>query len=238
VNRQETFFPLGFCQLGEFDACLQQRIRQFRKLLFDPGDLAAQPAGEGFFHFQVRAAAIEIIDGLSFFIEWDKAARRALAPQFTANELYQSTFVAWLGPRRIAQVRTSRITSVGWSTGDASVSMWLQSPCPVRARTAVLPFHSLFRPWDTHLRTEQPAKVASVSSRAGKFARTPGNDLREMEDSTRCGRAPSSKETVSLQVVRRTFGTTAKINYRTRVTLAGGPCERDFVLAYKLVTPA
>jgi hypothetical protein len=89
----QPFFP-GFCQLGELDACLQQRIRQFRKLLFDPGDLAAQPAGEGFFHFQVRAAAIEIVDGLSFFIEWDKAARRALAPQFTGNELYQSTFVA------------------------------------------------------------------------------------------------------------------------------------------------
>jgi hypothetical protein len=78
-----NLFSLGFCQLGEFDACLQQRIRQFRKLLFDPGDLAAQPAGEGFFHFQVRAAAIEIVDGLSFFIEWDKAARRALTPQFT-----------------------------------------------------------------------------------------------------------------------------------------------------------
>jgi hypothetical protein len=45
---------------------------------------------------------------LSFFIERDKAARRALAPKFTGNELYQSTLVAWMGPRRIAQVRTAR----------------------------------------------------------------------------------------------------------------------------------
>jgi len=29
-----NLFLLGFCQLGEFDAFLQQRILQFRKLLF------------------------------------------------------------------------------------------------------------------------------------------------------------------------------------------------------------
>jgi hypothetical protein len=56
-----------------------------------------------------------------------------------------------------------------------------------------------------------------------------------MEDSTRCGRARSSKETVSLQVMRRTLGTTAKINCRARITLTnwrGVLCKRDFVLEY------
>ena len=40
-----------------------------------------------------------------------------------------------------------------------------------------------------------------------------------MEDSTRRGQARSSKETVSFQVMRRTLGTTAKINSRTRAIL-------------------
>ena len=65
--------------------------------------------------------------------------------------------------------------------------------------------HSLFRPCDTHLRIKLPASA----SRAGKFPRTQGNDFREMEHLTGCGRARSSKETREPSVVRRTLGTTA-----------------------------
>jgi len=63
-----------------------------------------------------------------------------------------------------------------------------------------------------------------------------GETTREMENSMRCGRARSSKETERLQVVRRTLGTTAKINSWTRVTLGnwrGVLCKRDFLFEYQ-----
>jgi len=51
-------------------------------------DLTAQPAGKSFFQLDLRAAAIEIVNGLPLFIEGNKPAWPALAPQFTGNELY------------------------------------------------------------------------------------------------------------------------------------------------------
>src|SRR5260370_39804821 len=100
----------GFCDLREFVAFLRQRPCRCRKLPLDSADLASQPAGEGFFHFQLRAAAIEIVNRLSLLVEGNKPARRALTPQFTGNELYQSTFVARMRPGRIDR-KSTRLNS-------------------------------------------------------------------------------------------------------------------------------
>lgn len=106
--RTGTLAPsLSLCQLREFDALLQQRIRRACKLLFNLCDLAAQPAGNSFFQLELRAAAIEIVNGLPLFIEGNEPARRALAPQFMGDEIYQSTLAARMCPTGIAQVRTT-----------------------------------------------------------------------------------------------------------------------------------
>jgi hypothetical protein len=76
------------------------------------------------------------------------------------------------------------ITSVGWSIDDASVSMWLQSSWPVRARTPLLPLSYSAHAIHTCAPNNMPRLPASAS-RTGKIARTPGNDFPEMEDSTR-----------------------------------------------------
>src|ERR1700694_3199475 len=119
-NRHVSAF-LSLCQFREFDALLQQRIRRVFKLLFDPCDLSPQPAGKGFFQLKLRAAAIEIVNGLALFTEGNKPARRTLAPQFTGNELYQSTLAARMCPTGIAQVRTTGgvFEDVGRTPGGA-----------------------------------------------------------------------------------------------------------------------
>src|ERR1700730_15509950 len=89
-----------------FVASFRQRAR-FCKLLFDPCDLTAQPASKSFFQLELRAAAIEIVNGLPLFIEGNKPARRTLTLQFTGNKLYQSTLAARMCPRGIAQIRTT-----------------------------------------------------------------------------------------------------------------------------------
>ena len=112
----------------------------------------------------------------------------------------------------------------------------------MRARRVSAVVHLLFRPCDTHLRAKDHAKLPGSAPRAGKFARTAGNDFREMEDSTRCGQARNPEETRELSdsatnirneltAARNHAGravksrgmraslTTAKINSRTRAIL-------------------
>jgi len=74
--------------------------------------------------------------------------------------------------------------------------MWLQPSWPVRARTPLLPLPTDYSANAIH--TFAPNNMPGCQrqrSCAEKFTRTAGNDFREMEDSTRCGRARSSKET-------------------------------------------
>src|ERR1700674_576434 len=125
-NRHVSAF-LSLCQFREFDALLQQRIRRVFRLLFDPCDLSPQPAGKGFFQLKLRAAAIEIVNGLALFTEGNKPARRALALQFTGNELYQSTLAARMCPSGIAQIRT---------TGGVFQDVWRTPGCPGRPPVA------------------------------------------------------------------------------------------------------
>src|SRR5260370_3097778 len=88
----------GFCDPREFVAFLRQRPCRCRKLPLDLADLATQPAGEGFFHFQLCAAAIEIVNRLSLITEGDKPAWNIFILQFIGNEIHQETLAAqmWL----------------------------------------------------------------------------------------------------------------------------------------------
>ncbi len=67
-------------------ALFRRRLCSRHLVSFNSADLAAQPASEGVFQFRLRAAAIEIIDGLPFFIEWNKAAREVLIPLFIGKQ--------------------------------------------------------------------------------------------------------------------------------------------------------
>ena len=81
---------------------LNSQVRsQFIKLLFDPGDLAAQPAGEGFYRCGTQGELEEIINGFPLFIEGDKPAGRVLILQFFRNELHQKTLTARMRPSRV-----------------------------------------------------------------------------------------------------------------------------------------
>ncbi len=125
---------------------------------------------------------------------------------------------------------------MGWSIGDASVSMGLQSSWPVRARTPLLPLPTDYSANAIHIcapnnmpgcQRQRLARGNSPEHRETTFVR---RRIRRVADEPGVLRKP-----VSLQVMRRTLGTAAKINCRTRATLAnwrGVLCKRDFVLEY------
>jgi hypothetical protein len=98
--------------------------------------------------------------------------------------------------------------------------MWLQSSWPVRARTPLLALPTDYSANAIHIFESNNMPGCQCQRPARGNSPEHLEPTREMGNSMRCGRAPSSLETVRLQVARRTLGTTAKINCRTRVTLA------------------
>jgi hypothetical protein len=107
-----------------------------------------------------------------------------------------------------------------WVGAPVTRAHGLRSSWPVRARRPLLPLPTDYSANAIHIFA--PNNMLGCQCQRPARGNSPEHQetTREMENSMRCGRARSSQETVHLQVVRRTLGTTAKINCRTRVTLA------------------
>src|SRR5271167_1440960 len=81
--------PLLLAELIELVRVLHSLVT-----LLDFADFPAQPAGESLFEFNLRSTAIEIVDGLAFCGEWNKAAGRILVAKLAGYKPHQQTLAA------------------------------------------------------------------------------------------------------------------------------------------------
>jgi hypothetical protein len=90
-----------------------------------------QPGREGLFQFYLSSTAIEKIDRLTFFGEWNEPARRRLVFQFAGDKPHQQALAAGMGSGRVAEVGTGKRIlenqlATPWSVGRSSIAAILK----------------------------------------------------------------------------------------------------------------
>ena len=85
---------IGHCGTSSKAAFSSSQVSSSRGLLgcsgqlrLDSADLSSQPAFQSVFQFNLRAAAVKVVDGLTLLRQRNKTAQRILVPLLLGNEL-------------------------------------------------------------------------------------------------------------------------------------------------------